>query len=118
MSKKDKEGMNQLRLFGPTSWTHPVTTAPAPHNGTPTSAAAARTADAASNRQRVADYLIGRSDGATDEQIADALGMRTQTEVPARYMLVHYGLVEDAGCRRTVRSGCNAIVWEYCGGAS
>ncbi len=104
--------MTQLRLFGPTSWTHPP-----PHANTPTSRAAANRAapQHATNKQRVHAYLLDRWDGATDEEIADALGIRTQSEVPARNQLVKDKCVRDTGRVRDVRSEVKAVVWEYCG---
>lgn len=57
-------------------------------------------------------YLRGRgSEGATDEEIAVALQLRSDTARPRRTELVDLGKVRDSGRRRATSSGRAAIVW-------
>lgn len=51
--------------------------------------------------------------GATDEEIVDALGMAQNTERPRRRELVLLGCIEATGTR-TTRSGRRAQVWVVC----
>lgn len=86
----------------------------APHNGTTTSKAAASAiaADAKTLRSHVFTYLKGcGADGATDEEIQDALEMDPSTERPRRGELVTQGVVVDSGRTRPTRSGRKAVVW-------
>ena len=58
----------------------------------------------------VLDFLRGRPDGATDEEIASGLGLNPSTERPRRIELARRGLVIEAGTRKTA-SKRNATVW-------
>ena len=49
--------------------------------------------------------------GATDEEIADALGLAGNTARPRRRELAQRNVVADSGARRPTRSGRQAIVW-------
>lgn len=82
------------------------------HDARDTSLAAATKAlgRSAGWRRRVFD-LIAASDGVTDEEIADQLGMNPSTERPRRVELVQAGLIRDSGRRRRTVSGTDAAVW-------
>ncbi|MFN9286738.1 MAG: hypothetical protein ACK6EB_01625, partial [Planctomyces sp.] len=58
----------------------------------------------------VLDFLRGRPDGATDEEIASGLGLNPSTERPRRIELARRGLIVTGGTRKTA-SGRNADVW-------
>jgi hypothetical protein len=73
-------------------------------------------------RSKVLDHIRGEPDGATDEEIQEALGMNPSTERPRRTELMQrrpqdspkcmrLGLIRDSGRRRKTRSGCPAIIW-------
>jgi len=55
-----------------------------------------------------------RQEGATDQEIQDALSMDPSTERPRRVDLVKRGLVKDSGRTRLTRSGRKATVWVAC----
>lgn len=55
-----------------------------------------------------------RQEGATDQEIQDALSMDPSTERPRRVELVKRGLVKDSGRTRLTRSGRKATVWVAC----
>lgn len=61
-----------------------------PHNGTPTSHAAAIKVGCKTDTQRgrIAVYMLGRADGATRNEIADALGMDENSVRPRVYELL------------------------------
>ncbi len=61
-------------------------------------------------QRRVLEFIAWRDAGATDEEIADELGMNPSTVRPRRIELAKRGLVVEAGTRRT-RSGRMATVW-------
>ena len=61
-------------------------------------------------QRRVLEFIAWREAGATDEEIADELGMNPSTVRPRRVELVRRGLVVEAGTRRT-RSGRKATAW-------
>ena len=97
-----------------------------PHNGTPTSRAAAEAKrDAASDEARVLLWLyevrIGGFSGATDEEMQKGMGMRGDTQRPRRVKLVERGhvarAVEHDGKPYTVKttSGRQAQVWTITG---
>jgi hypothetical protein len=82
------------------------------HSVTSREAAESIKPDASELRRRVLAYLRGRGeDGATDEEMQDALGMGGSTERPRRVELVEMGSVVDSGRKRKTRSGRNAVVW-------
>ena len=83
-------------------------------SGSDTSKAAAESvASAVSNmRTQVLDFITSRAQGATDDEIEVALGMRHQTASARRRDLVLSGLVQKSGARRETRSGRQATVWE------
>ena len=82
------------------------------HSSTSLEAALNVQPKAATLRRVVLDYLrqCGR-DGATDEQIQNALSMNPSTQRPRRIELVEGGLVCDSGQVRKTTSGRNAVVW-------
>lgn len=61
-------------------------------------------------QQRLLDFLEEWGP-ATDEQIADALGMNPSTERPRRIELERAGLVVQAGVAKT-KSGRSAALWK------
>ena len=64
-------------------------------------------------KRRIMRHLDSRPDGATDEEIGDALGTaETRSNRPARLELRNEGYVRDTGRRRKTTSGSQAIVWE------
>lgn len=80
----------------------------------PTSVAAAEHAEpkAATLRRVVLDYIRSQGrDGATDEQVQNALSMNPSTQRPRRVELVEGGLVCDSGVTRKTQSGRSAVVW-------
>jgi hypothetical protein len=82
--------------------------------GSPTSAAAAQAIrpSAATLRQQVFDFIMGRGiDGATDEEIQIALGMGGSTERPRRRELQLAGLIVESGEIRPTATGRAATVW-------
>lgn len=82
----------------------------------PTSREAALFASAFSGQAREQVFLqIIKQDGATDEEIHQALKMNPSTERPRRVELVEAGLVEDSGYERTVSSGMYATIWKATG---
>jgi hypothetical protein len=57
-------------------------------------------------------YLRGRGeDGATDEEMQDALGMGGSTQRPRRRELELAETVRNSGRTRRTKSGRNAVVW-------
>lgn len=51
------------------------------------------------------------AEGATDEELAERLGLAGNTARPRRRELAQRNLVADSGVRRLTRSGRQAIVW-------
>ncbi len=49
--------------------------------------------------------------GATDQEIQDALELSSSTENPRRWELVNAGAVVASGRKRKTRSNCPATVW-------
>lgn len=78
----------------------------------PTSRAAREGIDAETLRGSVwlAIHSEG-AEGATDEELAERLGLAGNTARPRRRELAQRNLVSDSGARRTTRSGRKAIVW-------
>jgi hypothetical protein len=67
---------------------------------------------AASPREKVLAFVRSRGrEGATDEEIQEALGMNPSTERPRRIELYKVDLVYDSGTLRPTRSGRKAVVW-------
>lgn len=93
-----------LTLFDP---------APPAQAHSPTSVAAAGKAARATptQRQRVLDWLSANGP-ATDEQIADALGLNPSTERPRRVELVRAGAVVPAPGTGRTRAGRHAARWQ------
>lgn len=80
----------------------------------PTSCAAARAIKPAARTigAAVLRFLVARGlQGATDEEVQLALGIRVQTQTPRRGELCKAGLVRDSGLRRPTTSGRMATVW-------
>ena len=106
---------DQLTLF---STSPPVTTEPDPpvgahHPSTSFDAAERVKPHAATQRQRIHEYLCAcGASGATDEQIANALGLSGNTVRPRRGELAAQGRVVWTGQHRPTHSGCRARVWE------
>lgn len=61
-------------------------------------------------RERVLMF-IQESGGATDIEIANALGLAENTARPRRYELEKLGLIEDSKLRRKTPAGRAAVVW-------
>lgn len=86
----------------------------APHNGTPTSIAAAEQIEptAGTLRARVLEYLRERGDaGATDEETQLALDMNPSTQRPRRQELEKMGLILRTTQTRETKSGRKAVVF-------
>lgn len=67
---------------------------------------------AAGDRQRVLDLLIGRgAEGATDQEAAEVLGIPQDTARARRVELRDKGLVADSGRRRPSSTGHGMRVW-------
>lgn len=62
-------------------------------------------------RKKVYDFIAGRPEGATDEEIELALGINGNTVRPSRFTLVEDGWVKDSHTTRPTRAGNDAIVW-------
>ena len=96
--------MNDLPLFMRT----------APHNGTQTSkdAAADIRAHAHTLRARVLAYIASRGeDGATAQEIENALGMNGSTVRPRLVELREHGTIAASMFTRLTTSGRRAVVW-------
>jgi hypothetical protein len=85
-----------------------------PHNSTPTSRAAAESIKptAGTLRALVLDFLKACSDGATDEQMQQALNMAGNTQRPRRQELETMGLIRKTDKTRATSSGRQAVIWE------
>ncbi len=84
------------------------------HNGTPTSAAAAKSMQGLSLRIRgqVLRFLTDRRLlGATSEEVEHALEIAGNTCRPRLVELRQLGLVKDSGRTRKTKSGRQAIIW-------
>ncbi|TPV94878.1 MAG: helix-turn-helix transcriptional regulator [Myxococcales bacterium FL481] len=76
-----------------------------------TSHAAARRAKPGSGSARMRVLrCIAQTDGLTDQEIQQRLGMRESTQRPRRVELAEAGLIETHGTRKT-ESGRSAQVW-------
>lgn len=82
-----------------------------PHS--PTSIAAAERIEPAAEtlRGKALNYLRSVN-GATDEQIQQALGLNPSTARPRRVELTEKGLVVESGEARKTSSGRWAVVWK------
>lgn len=67
-------------------------------------------------RMRLHLWLLGRPNGATDEEMQVEFGLGPQTQTPRRGELVAMGFATDSGLRRSTRSGRSATVWRATGG--
>ncbi len=89
---------------------------PAPaQRHSPTSVAAAESVQPHAGTQRAAvlEYIRGRGvDGATDEEIAEALAISGNAARPRRIELLTARLVCDSGRTRATHSGRDAVVWK------
>jgi predicted ArsR family transcriptional regulator len=81
------------------------------HSATSRDAALSILGSAAQSRLRVYNWLRQQHEGATDEEIAEALSMNPSSARPRRVELVAAGIVEDSGFRRRTHSGRKATVW-------
>ena len=82
------------------------------HSTTSTAAAVAIEDKAGTLRRKVRDYLLScGAEGATDEQIQNALQMNPSTQRPRRIELVEARKVLDSGKQRKTLSGRAATVW-------
>jgi len=82
------------------------------HSDTSIEAAHHAEPKAASLRSIVLAYIRQQGrDGATDEQIQQAIRMNPSTQRPRRVELVEGGLVVDSGGMRKSASCRNAVVW-------
>lgn len=94
--------MSNLSLFDP------------PHNGTATSKAAARQIKVVAGTQRaeiLRAIVEAGSEGLTDKEIQDALGMGGDTERPRRGELLKGGYVRESGELRETANNRKGIVW-------
>lgn len=83
-----------------------------PHSATSVAAAQAIRPHMGRQQERVLHFLQTKGDaGATDEEIAEALGLNPSAARPRRVELQEHGLVADSGRRRQTRSGRSAVVW-------
>lgn len=83
------------------------------HSGTSREAALSMEQDARTLRQQVLDYIREQGvNGATDEEIQDALHMNPSTQRPRRVELMKMGKITINGTRKT-KSGRLASVWIY-----
>jgi hypothetical protein len=83
-----------------------------PHGGGPTSAAAAETIKPHSGRLRTLVYeLVENRGGCTDQEIASALGLLSDTARARRCELRDEGYLADGGERRPTSRGRAAVVW-------
>lgn len=98
---------DQLSMFGARQQPMPA------HNGTETSkeAATAIRETASELRERVFEFIAEQGwDGATDEEIQEALRMEGNTQRPRRVELSQAKRIMQHGKRKT-RSGRSAAVW-------
>lgn len=85
----------------------------APHNGTPTSRAAAESIEPHLGRLQslVLAYIARHPDGVTDEEIARDLDLNPSCARPRRIELLRKGLIRDTGRTRPTSSGRAAAIW-------
>lgn len=82
--------------------------------GSETSRAAAESMVEAAGtlRSKVRIYIVTEGyDGATDDEVEVALGLKSNTARPRRHELMERSLVMDSGRTRKTRSGRDATVW-------
>lgn len=99
----------QLDLFDAPKTPNP------PHNGTPTSQAAAEAIkpNAGTLRAMVLEYLESCGErGATDEEMQRALQLPGNTQRPRRQELEKMGLIRATERTRLTTSNRQAVVWE------
>lgn len=95
--------MSQLDLFGP----RPGIVG-AGHPDTSRAAARGITPRTGTQRRRVLDHIARcGTEGATDAELQEALGLNGNSERPRRIELVEAGLIVDSGRRRD-----GHIVWQ------
>jgi hypothetical protein len=85
-----------------------------PHNGTPTSIAAAKEIEPVAGKARAAvlDYLLSRGiEGATADEIEQATSYSGNTIRPRLVELKRIGSIEKSDATRPTRSGRKAAVW-------
>lgn len=71
---------------------------------------------ALSLRAAVLEVLTRRGElGATDQEMQEALGLPSNTQIPRRWELVKAGKARASKLRRLTRSGCPATVWVLSG---
>lgn len=63
-----------------------------------------------SQRRRVYEFIVSTG-GATDEELAEALGMNPSSVRPRRLELITAGFIRESGRTRKTASGTPAIVW-------
>ena len=88
------------------------------HRGIDTSVAAAQAiADVAGPLRRLVYQAVfaAGNEGATTDEIADALSLPRYSVQPRRTELKHARRIRDSGRRRYNASGCRAIVWVIVG---
>lgn len=84
-----------------------------PHSRTSKRAAESAASKAPTDRIRVLEYLKScGEDGATDQEIQNALSLKESTERPRRVSLVQSGEVVDSGKTRLTEAGKQAVVWK------
>lgn len=84
----------------------------APHNGTPTSRAAAES-QTPCKKQRDRDRIVAyvkANDGATRDELVDKLNMGVGTVCPRVFELVKSGELFEPGEKRETRTGSKAFV--------
>jgi hypothetical protein len=83
-----------------------------PHNGTPTSEAAAnrKRSDQADSRRKVLQCVLDAPDGTTRDAIAVSLGWQTSQVNPRVWELRKAGAIVQTTERRPTRAGCSAAV--------
>lgn len=89
-------------------------TPPAPHNGTPTSIAAAEQIEptAGTLRAAVLEYIRNcKQHGATDEEVQVALDMNPSTQRPRRQELEKQGFILRTDRTRLTKSGRSAVIF-------
>lgn len=94
----------------------PKTQSPPAHHSAPkgtSSVAAEMIKPLSTSRRELVQRIIedAGSNGLTDEEGANALGLNAQSYTPRRNELVKQGLVVDSGLRRPTRSERPAAVW-------
>lgn len=106
-------GVNDSNVAPNRTQVNPVP--PAHHNappGTSDVAADCIASRVVTMRAAVLSMLRERGEhGATDQEMQDALGLPSNTQIPRRWELVKAGGVVASGQKRKTRSNCPATVW-------